>query len=196
MIKKNKQNNMKTLFLFLVLVTTLPLNAQITKGNWIVGGDANYSSVKYESEFNGIKNSSTASSIRINPNLGYFFKDKFTGGLQLNFTFLEPGSSINSNRYSFGPFLRHYFLKEEKRINLFAQVNYNFGFGKNASNLKTDYNGYAIKAGTVLFFNSSAGIELSLNYLNSTSKSNLDGGREDTSKTFIIGLGFQIHLEK
>lgn len=188
---------MKTikLFFFIALIYSTT-SAQITKGNWLVGGDGNYSSVKYESEFNGIKSTSDASSIRLNPNLGYFFADKFSGGLQLNFAFLEPGSDTNSNRYGFGPFVRYYFLKQENRINAFGQINYSFDFGKNAIDLKSDSNGYGIKAGTVLFFNSSVGIELSLNYLNSTSNSNIGDGRKDTSKTFLIGLGFQIHLEK
>jgi hypothetical protein len=195
-IIKKQINNMRTLFFFLVLTTALSLNAQITKGNWLVGGDGNYSSVKFLSEINGIKTKSTANSIRLNPNLGYFISDKFAGGLQLNFTFLEPGSSTKSTSYSFGPFIRYYFLEQSKRINLFAQANYNLGFGKNASNVETDTNGYGLKAGTVLFFNSSVGIELSLNYTNSNSKSNFNGGSENTSKTFLIGLGFQIHLEK
>lgn len=187
---------MRTLFFLLALTFSLTINAQITKGNWLVGGDGNYSSIKYSFENNGIKTESTANSIRLNPNLGYFISDKFAGGLQLNFAFLEPGSSIKSTSYSFGPFIRYYFLEQSKRINIFAQANYNFGFGKNASNIETDTNGYGLKAGTVLFFNSSVGIELSLSYTNSNSKSNFKGSSENTSKTFLVGLGFQIHLEK
>lgn len=183
-----------TLFFFIVFGMTLTANAQITKGNWLVGGEGSYSSVKYKSEYNGITETSDASSIRINPNLGYFFIDKFAGGLQLQLTFLEPGSSFAFNSYSFGPFVRYYFLNQENRINLFSQVNYSFGFGKNGLDVKTDSSGYGVKAGTVLFFNSSVGIELSLNYISSTSKQ--DGGFKDSSDAFLVGLGFQIHLEK
>ncbi|MGJ8591178.1 MAG: hypothetical protein ACSHXF_01445 [Aquaticitalea sp.] len=183
-----------TLFFFIVFAVTLTSYAQITKGNWLVGGDGNYSSIRYESETNGTTMESDASSIRINPNLGYFFIDKFAGGMQVQLTFLEPGSSSSFNSYSFGPFVRYYFLNQENRINIFSQINYDFGFGKNGLDVKSNSNGYGIKAGTVLFFNRSVGIELSLNYINSTTKQ--DGGSENASNAFLVGLGFQIHLEK
>ena len=84
--------------------------------------------------------------------------------MQVQLTFLEPGSSSAFNSYSFGPFIRYYFLNQENRINLFSQINYDFGFGENGLDVKSSSNGYGIKAGTVLFFNSSVGMEFLLGY--------------------------------
>jgi hypothetical protein len=98
---------MKTLFFFIVLTHSLTLNAQITKGHWLVGGDASFLSSKTESEING--NTSETSFLIITPNIGYFFIDKLAVGLDLQFSFVDPGKSVNSQSYGFNPFLRYYF---------------------------------------------------------------------------------------
>jgi hypothetical protein len=40
---------MRTLFFFFLLATSIALNAQITTGNWLVGGNGNFSSVTFTS---------------------------------------------------------------------------------------------------------------------------------------------------
>jgi hypothetical protein len=187
---------MKTLklFFFIVFATAITTNAQITKGNWMVGGEASFVSSESEFETNGNKNSSETSYIRVTPGFGYFFIDKLVGGAELQFIFVDPGKNFSSQNYSFGPYLRYYFLKPAKKVNLFSQVGYDFGVGKNGLDTKTNTSGYSLKAGTVLFFNNSVGIEFSLNYKNSVSKHNNE--TENTNNQFFAGIGFQIHLEK
>ena len=89
--------------------------------------------------------------------------------------------------------VRCYFLKEDKRINVFAQANYIFGETKSGSN-KSQSNGYGFKAGPAIFFNSSVGLEITLEY--NSSKLIPNGSESSTYNNLQVGLGFQIHLEK
>lgn len=173
-------------------------NAQITKGNWLVGGDAFYSSTEYKYAANEDEGSTSDKfyEIKINPNVGYFFIDKLAGGLQVNLFFndINPGGNTDGRNhgYGLGPFMRYYFLNQEKRINVFAQVNYSLRFGeKYQKDNAIDWSGYGLQVGTVLFFNQSVGLELSLKYTSITQKST-----EFQVNNFLVGLGFQIHLEK
>ena len=187
-----------TLFFFIVFGMTLTVNAQITKGNWMVGGDAFYSSTtyKYEADEDTEAGSDRFYEIRINPNVGYFFIDKLAAGLQVNIFFNDnnPGGNTSAKNHGYGlsPFMRYYFLNQEERINVFAQANYSVRFGeKYAKDNAIDWSGYGLQAGTVLFFNQSVGLELSLKYTSNTQKSN-----DLKINTLLVGLGFQIHLEK
>ncbi|MFV9551654.1 outer membrane beta-barrel protein [Algibacter sp. PT7-4] len=175
-----------TLFFLIVFTTLCSVNAQITEGNWMVGGDAHFTS----NNLNG----DTFTEIRINPNAGYFILDKLAGGLQLNldFTNTTPDESNNTaSFYGFAPYARYYFLNTHKRINIFTEASYSFRFGNYGRGNTINWNGYGIKAGTALFFNNSVGIEFSLNYTDTSRKA--DNYRV---KTLIVGFGFQIHLEK
>ena len=85
---------MRTLFFFLVLATSLTLNAQITKGNWLVGGDASFNSTTVnDSDGN---ETGKSNGIRIYPNIGHFFFDKFAVGLTPNF-FYGDTKNVTSN---------------------------------------------------------------------------------------------------
>lgn len=183
-----------TLFFLIVFTTVLTVNAQITKGNWMVGGDANFFTNKTEFDSNENINTSETSYLRFTPGIGYFFIDKLSGGISINFNFIEPFKSVSSQSYGFEPFFRYYFLESENQINLFSQINYHIGFGKNGLGTSTKTHGYGLKLGTSLFLNSSVGIEFSLNY--NKTKNTLDKTDIRNTKQFLIGLGFQIHLEK
>lgn len=186
---------MKTIKLFIsaTILFTITVNSQITKGNWLVGGTGNLSS--YESKYfnNNVEVTNKGFGANLSPNVGYFFADKFAAGTTISIGYTKPKGYDSSFSYGFGPFVRYYFLKEEKQINLFAQAKYIFGNTKTANN-KSQSNGYGFKAGSVLFFNSSVGLEVSLDYDSSTLKPN--GSSNSTYNNIQIGLGFQIHLEK
>ena len=51
------------------------------------------------------------------------------------------------------------------------------------------YNNYKFKVGSVIYFNSSVGLELALNYFSESSS-------DSKYNYLIISLGFQIHLIK
>lgn len=185
-----------TLFFFIVFTTLCTVNAQITKGNWMVGGSAYFGSSSAESSGNGFSSSAKGSGLNISPNLGYFIKDKFVIGAIPSFDFSNPeGDNNNSTSFGIGPFVRYYFLKPENKINLLAQLRYGFSKGSNQGGASSQNTGYGIKVGTVIYFNSSVGLEFALDYSYSKNKSN-NSDSISTFKNLNLGIGFQIHLEK
>jgi hypothetical protein len=187
--KQFKLNKMKIKKL-LIIVTILWIttaSAQITKGNWMVGGDANYSNSNETDKQGSIITS--GNSIKINPNIGYLFFDKFAGGLKLNMNYGVSNGNSSSISYGIGPFMRYYFLKPEKLVNVLAEISYNYNIYKNKG-LEPKYaKEYNIKAGPTLFFNSSVALELTANY-GSFLAENYNYNK------FWIGFGFQIYLKK
>ena len=184
---------MKTIKLFLALSLLLFItsNAQITKGNWMVGGSGNFTNYKSTFQSGNTEITQTGNGLTISPNLGYFIIDNIALGTIISYSFSNPsGDNNNSHGYGISPFAKYYFRKSEKMINPFIQASYGFNEAKSDSGGINKSNGYNIKGGTAIFFNSSVALELALNYAsteyNSDSKSN----------DFTIGIGFQIHLEK
>lgn len=182
-----------TLFFFFVFATVFTANAQITQGNWMVGGTGNFSSYESKYKSNGNEISNKGLGISLSPNIGYFLADKLVAGASLTIGYTKPKGFDNSFGYGIGPYARYYFLREDKQINLFSEVNYNFEETKSGNN-KSRYQGYGLKAGSVIFFNSSVGLEISLDY--NSSKLIPNNSDSSTYNNLQIGLGFQIHLEK
>ena len=173
------------------LLFTVNANAQITKGNWMVGGTLNLSSAESTSISNDIEYKTKGSGFSVNPNLGYFIADKFCIGTSVGFYFSNPeGDNNNSTGITVGPFARYYFLNTEKTVNIFANVGYGYSSSKTENGYKSHSIGYLFSAGPVIYFNSSVGLEMSLNYR--TSKNNLDSKYSQ----LFLGVAFQIHLKK
>lgn len=178
------------LFLCSALFFAAAAQSQITKGNWLVGGSASFSSFESKFHNNGSDITQTGLSFQINPNVGYFFVDKLAVGILPAFGYYNPsGSNNNSYSYGFGPFIKYYFLKPDKLINPFAQASFGFNEGRNEASSISKSSGYDLKAGTAIFFNSSVALEVAINY---------DYNKIDNTQNNNISLaiGFQIHLEK
>ena len=177
---------MKTYFYlsFIVLFFSLTANSQITKGNWMVGGDGSY----YRHTYNGV----SLISFSINPDIGYFIKDKLVIGSNLNYIYYASSerSTSTSRTIGAGVFTRYYFLKPQKIFNLFSQIHYNYSnFKSYTASSSSNFHKYGVKSGAVVFFTENVGLELSLQYDYSSSKS--------FTSTYLIGnIGFHIHLEK
>ncbi len=186
-----------TTALLMTLIFYLDSNGQITKGNWLVGGNFSYSGAK--SKGNDAVNSKTRN-IDIVSNVGFFLHDKIAAGIKLNTAFSKQkypqvdGStnSIVQNKYGIGPFLRYYFLNAENRINIFSDVNANYSVTSNKSNdVRSKEIDYSFFAGAVVFLNTSVGMEFLLGYNNSNAV-NADA----VGESIQFKIGFQIHLEK
>lgn len=180
---------MKTIQFFIAaLLISLSTNAQITKGNWMVGGSASFKSYKSENVNTG--NIENYNYVDLSPNLGYFIMDKLVIGAKTGFGYVGYTGGDYGKSYNIGPFVRYYFLKPEKLINVFAQANYGFGEYINSVNSKYPTRNYGFKAGPVIFFNSSVALEMALEYNRSNENSTLD------NSFYQFAIGFQIHLEK
>ena len=179
-------NNMRTLFFFLVLATTLTLNAQITKGNWMVGGDASFNSATvHDSDGN---ETGKSNGVRIYPNIGHFVADKFAVGLIPSFSYGKTKNGPSNISFGIGPFARYYFLKKDNRINILADANYIYYYSETDGAFPRHNSSFTAKSGVVLFFNNSVALEFTLGY-------NIDNFSTVTNR-INLGFGFQIHLEK
>jgi len=177
---------MKTNFFLtslIIVLFSITANSQITKGNWMVGGDGSFYS--FTTERAGYENTHSTS-VRINPNINYFIIDKLAIGIKIGTSFNRYSTSLGVN-----PVVRYYFLKPNKMFNLFSEAS--FGYSKNFSkNIKNYYsNGFTLKTGSVVFLNQSVGLEFGIEYIQGE-----DGLNDNISKTIIAAFGLQIHLEK
>lgn len=176
----------KSILLFIIaFIFYNNANSQITKGNWLVGGTAK---ITLQQEILNQSNI-TGFSINVAPDIGYFIIDKFATGLKTNLTYNRVryyGNYSKGTDLGFGPFLRYYFLSTGNRVNIFAESAYEYTI---------DFHGhyrndFSFSAGPVIYFNTSVGLEFTVNY--DTFKGTYSG----SANTFSFGIGFQIHLEK
>ena len=186
------------LFLFQAVMAS----AQITQGNWLVGGNLFYSKQKSGGRDGA---NSKFRTIDIEANAGYFFVDKLAGGLRLSSSFTKdwyfppvgaPGAN-HASHHGLGPFLRYYFLKPENIVNLLTDASFTYNLIVNDQNGSTQVQergaGYSFFAGPVIYFNAAVGMELLLGY---KKYAVLDKGIDYYSDAVQFKIGFQIHLDK
>src|SRR5687767_7742027 len=105
----------KVLFAAFLLVSSNAIFAQVNKGQWLAGG-----SIGFESQKQG---DAKATMFNFSPNAGYFFIDKFAGGLRVDFTSRKVDGADDADSYfTAAPFLRYYFLDAAQKVNVFADA--------------------------------------------------------------------------
>ena len=118
---------MKTINFILVitLFSFFTTNAQITKGNWMVGGNGSFSNL--ESYNNNYKNDKRKTSeLDIKANVGYFFIDKLQAGAKISYLLKKiPQDNLSWLKYEL--YSRYYILKPEKIVNIYLEAGYFFG---------------------------------------------------------------------
>ncbi len=177
-------------FIALLSFITSAANSQITKKNWMLGGEVSYASTNYNSENYGIPH--TAYDLQIKPNIGYFFIDKLSTGLKASIEVTGDKSRSQSyTDFNIGPFLRYYFLSPEKYVNVITEASYLYGFEKGSTPEKTSKNTFSFSAGPVVYFNNVVGLEMLVSYA-----SYQFSGIKGSNKTIMVGLGLQVHLER
>ena len=165
------------------------IKAQLTKGNWMLGGNISFNSTNYNST-NYTPPTYTSVILDFNPNVAYFVANNFNVGIKSSFNKILRISGSSYTSFRLGPSCRYYFLDNEKRINFLVEAGYRFGLEKGSSG-KSSTNTYAGGLGCVTFFNSSVGLEFMVNYI--SDKFNDYAGRNNTIQ---ISLGLQVHLIK
>jgi hypothetical protein len=195
--------NISLLLIVLLLFSSSSSFSQLDKNTWLVGGAGNFYSSKrnYISYITPAANGSSKElNLNISPNIGYFLIDKFAVGLRPYFSW-GKGESISSNgtiatgnskRYGIGPFARYYFLDKEKQFNILTDISYQLGEWKQSG--KGKLNNFSFVAGPAIYFNTSVGMEFLLGY--TTQSEELKSFSKNSSKGFIVTIGFQIHLIK
>lgn len=179
------------------------VHSQITKRNWLMGGNGGFS----HSDETLIGNIQVKSNtIDLSPDIGYFFVDKLAGGVRINLNYQAIKSSnakARTTTFLCGPFIRYYFLDNENRVNLFSEAAIQFYTSKHKGTNNTGHyeklfdesgiNAYTFSAGPAIFLNSSVALELALSYQRIPLQA-LNNNTEQNTISFKIG--FQIHLEK
>jgi hypothetical protein len=194
--------SMRKSFLFILVwcFVFFSANGQITKGNWMVGGNASFISEKDGSNLSG---SNKSSLFTFAPSVGYFLLDKMATGLKISIGSTKmyfSGNNISNGSYTtsqsnyiFGPFLRYYFLPTEKQANIFLEGTYQYGLhaGSGGSPNRNQSN-YMVSAGSAIYFNSSVAIEFTLGYC----ETKYSGPENQYSNSIGAGIGFQIHIQR
>ena len=161
-------------------------DAQINKGQFMVGGNANFQTSKVEDA----SDDSRITTINFNPNIGYFFIDNLAGGLRLSVSsYKEKGEDEGFTSLSASPFIRYYFLPATEKVNLFADAS--FGIGTLGSDNKESFNQFSISAGPAVFLTPNTALEFSIGY-NSVGGDAYGGDKR--YNTIGLNIGFQIHL--
>jgi hypothetical protein len=178
----------KLLIAFSMIASVSTVSAQINKGQWLVGGNAAFTSSK-EGDYK-------TTTFQFSPNAGYFFINNLAGGLRLNLS--SAKEEINdfestATTTSIAPFVRYYFLPAAQKVNVFADASYSFGSMKfeedGEEEQKANVNGFTISAGPAFFLTPNTALEVTLGY----NSSKMEDAEESTG-TFLFGVGFQIHL--
>jgi hypothetical protein len=180
----------KLLFAFSMIVSVSTVSAQINKGQWLVGGDASFSSSKQQDD----DDDNRETNIQISPNAGYFFMNNLAGGLRFSFSNSKvKGEEEGFSTVSLAPFIRYYFLPAAQKVNIFADASY--GFGSAGEDDKTGFNFYSIKAGPAVFLTPNTALEFTVGY-SSAGGELYEDFNGDVKRFNSIGLnvGFQIHL--
>jgi hypothetical protein len=177
----------KLLIAFSMIASVSTVSAQINKGQWLVGGNAAFTSSK-EGDFK-------TTTFQFSPNAGYFFINNLAGGLRLSIS--SEKDKFNSfesttTTTSIAPFVRYYFLPAAQKTNIFADASYSFGsvkFEEDDQEQKSNVNGFTIAAGPAFFLTPNTALEVTLGYNSSKVED-----AEESNGTFLVGVGFQIHL--
>jgi opacity protein-like surface antigen len=183
---------MKRFFLLSLLVTSISFvfaQGNINKGDWLVGGDIDFSSNKFKSS------TSRTTDISFSPSLAYFFANQLAGGVSVNLGSSKSGSGNNeykSTNNFFLPFVRYYFLPSTKSVNLFADAGYGFGRYKNTTGSTTSsegsYNGFDLMAGVSSFVTPSVALRFGVGY------GSFNYDNDDEYNEVYVTIGFNIHL--
>lgn len=195
---------MKYILLLLILTTQLTnASAQLNKATWLIGGNGSLYSYNENYTAPSINVTAKYTNIDISANIGYFFADKFAGGLRPYFLSEKGESSgggrTNNLKFTVGPFARYYFLASDKQFNIFSDACYQFGTNMNKGGGDDDgkFNVFSAMTGVEAFFNSAVGIELAIGYSKKITTLGNSGGILKSDKNgFQASIGFQFHLTK
>jgi len=118
---------------------------EINRGQWIVGGRANFSYTKSSDDNGTIHNATKTTSLELLPGAGYFFMNKFCGGLRTGVSYSGQESNFSAltgtfhstsfskskmTSYMISPFLRYYFLPASSKVNFLGDISYSYNHNK------------------------------------------------------------------
>lgn len=113
------------------LIGTQFANAQVKKGNILLGGTVSFSSESEKQE--GVEGKNTFTGFGISPKVGYAVSDKWVVGVFANTEFYTNKDAADvknkTNLIAPGIFVRNYHNIGESKFAFFGEANVSYGFG-------------------------------------------------------------------
>lgn len=160
-----------------LLITCLCISSNIfsqtEKHHWMLGLSGNGTVYHEELQYDqlwGLVNGKVTQ-INVSGNIGYFFDDRFLAGIrsgisiedQHNFTHDFMWGKYN-NKY-LGPFVRYYFMNNDRNFNVLVDACYQAGRVTNEEKTGGPAKMATIMAGPEFFFNASLGMDFLVGYM-------------------------------
>ncbi|MBS1916255.1 MAG: outer membrane beta-barrel protein [Bacteroidetes bacterium] len=132
-----------------ILFFSVVANAQIEKGNWLLGGSFSYGTTNYQ-------NSPSYSNAGISPHIGYAIGKNSVLGLNFLIGFSETAAQNKSfNLYTNAVYKKFFPIKE--KFGMYLQLNAGLGLSRNSyynfdssgASVKTTYNSHTYLAGAL-----------------------------------------------
>ena len=175
----------KFYFASILMFLVLSGFSQTEKGNWMLGGNIQFSSNHQSDNYN----SGTLSTFALNPKIGYFPMNNLA--IILNTNYLSQ--SVDQSSYHtllIGPALRYYVPASES-VKFFFGTGVGFGSGNGYTSTAWQF-----EAGPSIFLSRMVAVEMNINYQTESQKATEQNGGTVKSSLFGVGLGFMIYLGK
>jgi hypothetical protein len=201
----------KTIFLLVLILAVIKSHeaeAQIEKGNWMLGGSISFN--RSASDYTSSFGSGTWKSYTFDfaPDIRYFVVDRLAVGLRIPFSYTstiddEPSSKYTS--YAIGPTLRYYFPVNKKWA-IFTDVTYSFGSQVSkvpvydgswvTQKATNNYSLFSAGLGTTYFLTPSVGIEGTFSYNAAQTNYDNEYDNESSSGTLSFDIGLQVYFSR
>jgi hypothetical protein len=142
-----------TAYVPLLLFTPLLSTAQLSKGQWMVGGSADFNHTTTNNKTINFDQHIEQTGYNLFPGAGYFFMDRFVAGLRTNLSNSKTEDKIDGTYYrtsdittapgaGIGAFARYYVFKPKNKFNAFAEAAYSYNSVKETSDWRQGGIGY------------------------------------------------------
>jgi hypothetical protein len=175
----------ESVLLLFVLAGTLVAKAQLQQGSALVGGNI--------SRFDLSLNKGNNFSMRINPNVAWFFRDNIALGPYISFGLSTAKGAGTNIDYGIGAFGRYYIndknLNLSKHARFFVEANTGIQGNNPAVGDNTNGLGLGFGPGIAYFITPQIGLETLFKY-----QGIIGFGSSVTSSDLILAMGLQIYL--
>lgn len=178
----------KLLFTFVLGFTCyLMSNAQIQKGNIMVGGDITHLDLSLNEGHNF--------SVVIDPKAAWFIKDNIAVGAYMDFELYTAKGAGSTVRYGVGPLARYYIndktIEPVRHCRFFLEGNVGIQGSNPSVGESTNGLGLGFGPGLAYFVTPNIGLEGLVKY-----QGIVGFGSNPTSSDITLGVGFQVYLPR
>jgi Outer membrane protein beta-barrel domain len=175
----------KLYFSSILMFLSLAGFSQTSKGNWMLGGNIQFSSNHQTEEGMG----GTLSTFSLNPKIGFFPVDNLAVILNTNYL----SQSVSESSYHtllIGPAVRYY-IPASETVKFFFGAGMGFGSGNSYTSTAWQF-----ETGPSFFLTPAVAVEMNISYQSENMKGTEQNSSSLKSSVFGVGLGFMVYLGK